>query len=104
MIQIIRVTGSSLSPDFQEGDFVVIVKIPFLLHLKRIKPGDVMVFNHPDYGVMMKRVQRISAADGEIFVLGTHPSSVDSRQFGPIRQGNLIGKVIWHISRKQAAA
>jgi signal peptidase I len=103
MIQVIRVSGSSLAPIYQEGDFVVIVKIPFLLHINRLKEDDVIVFQLPDYGVMMKRVQYISSQDGGIFVYGTHPSSIDSRHFGPIRQIDIIGKVIWHIPGQRTA-
>lgn len=98
MIQIMRVSGNSLAPDFHEGDFVVIVKIPFFLHIKRIKSGDVIVFSHPDYGIMVKRVESIFPVSGEIWVQGNHPSSIDSRQFGPIQQKDVIGKIIWHIS------
>ena len=97
MIQILKVTGESLSPFFLEGDFVVVSKIPFVL--RKIKAGDVVVFRHPVYGTMIKKVEHISPDGEEIFVLGTHPESTDSRQFGPLRRRQLIGKVIWHIGK-----
>jgi nickel-type superoxide dismutase maturation protease len=97
MIQILKVTGESLSPFFLEGDFVVVSKIPFVLH--KIKAGDIVVFRHPVYGTMIKKVEQITPDGEEIFVLGTHPESTDSRQFGPLRRGQLIGKVIWHIRK-----
>lgn len=102
MIQLLRVSGSSLAPHYQEGDFVVIVKIPFLLRINRLKEDDVIVFRHIKLGVMMKRIHYFSPQDGGIYVYGTHPSSVDSRQFGPIRQADIIGKVIWHIPGSRA--
>ncbi len=95
MIQILKVTGESLSPFFVEGDFVVVSKIPFVL--RKIKAGDIVVFRHPVYGTMIKKVEQISPDGEEIFVLGTHPESTDSRQFGPLRRSQLTGKVIWHI-------
>ncbi len=95
MLRFIKVLGYSLAPDYREGDFVLIAKIPFLLN--RLKRGDTVVFSHPVYGTMIKRVESSGAKKGEIFVVGTHQDSVDSRQFGAIHTTDLIGKVIWHI-------
>jgi nickel-type superoxide dismutase maturation protease len=97
MIQILKVTGESLSPLFIEGDFVLVSKISFVL--RKITAGDIVVFRHPIYGTMIKKVDRISPDGEEIIVLGTHPESTDSRQFGPLRRRQLIGKVIWHIRK-----
>ncbi len=97
MIQMLKVTGESLSPFFLEGDFVVVSKIPFVL--RQIKAGDIVVFRHPVYGTMIKQVETISPDGEQLFVLGTHPESTDSRQFGPLQRRQLIGKVIWHIHK-----
>jgi nickel-type superoxide dismutase maturation protease len=97
MIQILKVTGESLSPLFLEGDFVVVSKIPFVL--RKIKAGDIVVFRHPTYGTMIKQVEHISPDGEQLFVLGTHPESTDSRQFGPLQRRQLIGKVVWHIHK-----
>ena len=97
MLNLLKVTGSSLSPSYQEGDFVVVTKIPlFLLHLK---PGDTLVFRHPDYGTLIKQIDRLIPEKGEIYVVGTNEFSVDSRRFGSITKTDIIGKVIWHIKR-----
>ncbi len=76
MIQILKVTGESLSPFFLEGDFVVVSKIPFVL--RRIKAGDIVVFRHPVYGTMIKKVEKISPDGEEIFRVGN--SSREHRQ------------------------
>ena len=96
MFQILKVTGESLSPFFVQGDYVLVVKIPFVL--RRLKPGDVVVFRHPAHGVMIKRLEWFSADGKELFVLGSHPDSNDSRSFGPVPRHWLIGKVIWRIT------
>ena len=97
MFQIIKVSGRSLLPDYQEGDFVLVGKAPRCLC--SVRQGDVVVFRHPSHGKMIKKVARVSP-DGEVFhVVGTHENSVDSRHFGGVRKGELIGKVIWHIRR-----
>ena len=97
MFGILKVTGDSLAPDYREGDFVLVVKIPFLL--KRLGRGDTIVFKHPDYGILIKRIDSLDTDGGEIYVTGTQPNSVDSRRFGPIRYRDVMGKVIWHIRK-----
>jgi len=95
MIRLMRVTGQSLSPSFQEGDYVLIIKSP--LCLRSLKRGDTIVFSHPIYGKLIKRLDSLSPDGDMLFVIGTHPESTDSRHFGPVPRTDLIGKVIWHI-------
>jgi signal peptidase I len=91
MLRLFKVTGKSLEPIYHEGDFVLVSKISFLLCTPR--PGDVVVFRHPRFGILIKRVQRISAR-GELYVTGTSPSSNDSDAFGVIEVKDVVGKVI----------
>ncbi|MEJ2597929.1 MAG: S24 family peptidase [Anaerolineales bacterium] len=97
MLRLIKVTGNSLWPEYREGDFVLIVKIPFLFF--HYKVGDVVVFRQPLYGTLIKKIERIQPQDGGLFVVGHHPDSVDSRQFGPILPKATLGKVVWHVRR-----
>jgi signal peptidase I len=97
MLRLFKVSENSLSPIYQEGDFVVTVKIPFFFSPQ---PGDIVVFNQPGYGTMIKLVQRVSPQAGEFYVVGTQPESVDSRQFGLVKKKNLLGKVVWHIKKQ----
>jgi len=94
MLKLIKVTGSSLAPEYQEGDFVLVTRIPFLM--KRLKKDDVVVFNHPLYGLFIKRIGSMTGDGGEVFVVGSHENSLDSRQFGTVQRGSLLGKVIYH--------
>jgi len=97
MLRIIKVTGESLSPEYKEGDYVVVTTIPFFFD--SLKQGDMVVFRHPVYGTMVKRVEQVCSDGQEIFVIGSHPQSVDSRQFGPIPKEWVTGKVLWHIAK-----
>jgi nickel-type superoxide dismutase maturation protease len=97
MLRVIKVTGASLSPEYREGDYVVVTTIPFFLN--RVRVGDVVVFRHPEYGELIKRVEKITPGSREFFVVGTHPNSVDSRVFGALPRETLLGRVIWHIAR-----
>ena len=97
MLRLIKVTGESLSPEYKEGDYVVITTIPFFLN--RVQAGDVIVFRQPHFGTMIKKVKRLLASGDGFYVSGTHELSVDSRQFGSIPRQALLGKVIWHIPK-----
>lgn len=96
MLRLLKVTGNSLTPEYQEGDFVFISKIPFLFCPP--SPGDIVAFNQPGYGFLIKRIQQV-ASDGSLNVVGTQPESIDSRIFGQIKREDLLGKVIWHIRK-----
>lgn len=97
MLRVIKVTGDSLSPDYREGDYVVIATIPFFLN--RIQVGDVIVFQQPAFGTLIKKVAQVEGAGEHYFVVGAHPDSVDSRHFGLVARQSLIGRVIWHIPK-----
>jgi signal peptidase I len=96
MLRLLKITGDSLTPEFQGGDFVLVSKIPFLFIPP--SPGDIIAFHQPGYGLLIKRIQHINS-DGLVSVIGTHPESIDSRVFGAVRRQDILGKVIWHIQR-----
>jgi phage repressor protein C with HTH and peptisase S24 domain len=96
MLRLLKIMGESLSPDFENGDFVIVSKIPFLFSPLAI--GDVVAFYQPGYGLLIKRVQGVNPG-GSLHVLGTQPDSTDSRVFGPVKREDVIGKVIWHIRK-----
>ena len=95
MIKFIKVTGESLSPFFLSGDYVLIGKCSYLFG--PIRKGDIVVYTHSSYGMMIKEVDRINSELQQIHVKGSHPLSLASRQIGPISVANILGKVIWHI-------
>lgn len=97
MFRLIKVTGESLSPLFKDGDYVVITTAPFII--RKIKRGDIIVFRDDEVGTLIKKVKYVDPSLNALFVVGTHPSSVDSKQLGPISVKALIGKVIWHIPK-----
>ncbi len=97
MFRVLKVAGNSLLPTYRDGDFVLVSKIPFLFG--KIRQGDVIAFRHKAYGTMIKEVQWVARNKDEIYVLGTHEDSVDSRHFGPIVRQDVLGKVLWHIKK-----
>jgi signal peptidase I len=97
MVRLLKVSGNSLTPDYRDGDFVLVSKIPYLFY--EIKQGDIIAFRHKEYGTMIKKVEDVAPSVGEIHVIGTHENSVDSRRFGPITSDDMLGKVIWHVKK-----
>lgn len=93
MFKFIKVTGQSLSPEYKEGDFVAIITVPFF----SFKPGKTIVFNHPIYGTLIKKIARIDPEG--FYVVGNHPESVDSRKLGLIDRQSILGTVFWHIPK-----
>lgn len=97
MFKFIKVSGDSMSPDFKEGDFVVIATVPFLL--KRLKVGDTIIFDHNLYGTLIKRIASFDPETAEAYVEGTSLDSLDSRRLGTIRRAAIRGKVIAHFPK-----
>lgn len=97
ILQWLRVEGSSLSPDFEDGDYVLVSQVPLLF--SGIHPGDVVVFRHPYHGKMIKIVERLESASRSVFVIGLNDGSVDSRTFGPIPRSLVMGKVVARIAK-----
>jgi signal peptidase I len=96
MLRFMKVKGESLYPDYRNGDFVLVAKSP--LPFNKVKPGDIIVFNQPQYGMMIKRVSKVSSHG--LDVRGSLVESIDSRFFGLVPLKDVLGKVIWHIRQR----
>ncbi|RPI88385.1 MAG: S26 family signal peptidase [Chloroflexi bacterium] len=97
MCRLLKISGNSLYPVYQEGDFVMISKIS--LFFKPVKRGDILVFRHAYYGTLIKQADHVLPGGKEVFVLGTGEQSIDSRSFGPVKIRDLDGRVIHHIKK-----
>jgi signal peptidase I len=98
MLRLFKITGKSLEPIYQEGDFVLTSKIPFLMRAPRA--GDFIVFRHPRLGVLIKCIERVTPA-GALYVTGNRPSSHDSDDFGVIAPEYVLGKVVAAIKKNR---
>jgi signal peptidase I len=95
ILKLIKVKGSSLSPYYLDGDFLLVLKFP--IFFRSLKKGDFVVFEHPMYGNMVKQVGDIDLQKECISVNGFHEDSLDSRLLGTIPLNQVKGIVIWHI-------
>ncbi len=100
MFRIFRIVGDSMSPEIANGDYVVLATSPRFL--RRLQPGQVIVFHHPAWGTLIKRIQRRDPSLG-YYVVGAHPESLDSRKLGYISREQVIGRMIAHIRRPRRA-
>lgn len=98
-MRLLKVRGSSLWPDYHEGDYVLTAGVPF--PAGKIKAGDVIVFRQPGYGTLIKRVQRVLENGQAYDVRGTQIDSSDSRNFGPVPRVHVSGKVIASVRAKR---
>jgi hypothetical protein len=97
MLKIIKVTGNSLSPFFLPGDYVITWRAP--RHFKRLAPGDIVVFNHDQYGLLIKKVIQNNPESKLIEVSGIHPASLSTDSMGKIPYTNILGKVLQRIHK-----
>ncbi len=91
-LEIMKVTDKSMEPYLKYGNFIFIDKWG-----RHFAANDVVVFYHPKKVMLL--VKRIIRKDGEsFFVEGDNKElSEDSRRFGPVPRGNIVGRVLFKV-------
>mgnify|MGYP002477854223 FL=1 len=92
MFKIFKCEGNSLFPLYKDSQIILAIKKNRFL---RFKVGDVIVFFHKDYGLMIKIIKKIK--DNSFYVVGTNPDSIDSRNFGYISKNDIKYKVLFRV-------
>ena len=91
MLHLFRVSGASMGPLYQHGDYVLISRSAW----RRLRRGDDVVARHGVLGVVLKR---ISARIGNQLELnGLNALSMTSYAIGPVQNNDLLGRVVWHF-------
>jgi signal peptidase I len=99
MLGIFRVTGDSMVPVLSDGDFVLthrVFGIP--------KVGSLVVVAHPDFGVVVKRVLRVTAGkagEGSLTLVGENNLGVSSQEMGEVQASAVRGVVWWKVRRSR---
>ncbi len=89
MLKIFQIEGNSLFPLFEDKNLVLCIKT------KKPKVGDIVVFTHDTYGLMIKQVKTIK--DNQYYLIGTNPDSIDSRIFGFVDKQNIKYKALFKL-------
>ena len=105
----VKVSGSSMSPTFMNGDWILIKQITKSAH--PLKLQSVYLINDPERpGIkLLKRVKAVEVdeivgkkAQFTYWFEGDHPSSTDSRKWGWLKQDQVVGKVVVRYRKGRA--
>lgn len=93
MFAVYRAQGNSMSPQIKSGDYVVLFTWIFF----RPWPGLQVVYQHPDYGVILKSVIAVNHKKKTFSSQGLNSLSVSARNLKDTPMTNIKGFVIWHL-------
>ncbi len=82
-----------MAPSYRDGDYVLTLRYG----RRRPRVGDDVVFVHPDFGRLLKRIERIQ--DGVMNFTGTNALSADSAALGSVSLAACasVGRVAFRI-------
>ncbi len=100
MFRIIKVSGESMSPDFNNGDYVLVSRLPLILGM--VKKNSILVFKSAEYGILIKKVSDIDRLKGLFYFTGINTDSLSREQIGAISRKYIIGSVLLHFERPAA--
>ena len=97
MFRIIKIEGESMSPDYNNGDFVIVTRLPLLLNT--VKINSVLVFTTQNYGILIKKISDIDRVKKKYFFKGSNKNSVTTEMIGAIDKKDIIGVVLLHFKK-----
>ncbi len=93
--RLIRVTGRSMTPLLDDGDYAV-VRLG-QSHRPPLQAGDVVLVDHPAYGAIVKCIGP-PGPDGRVPLYGLSPESTSAEALGTVPPDRIRGRVRWRIS------
>jgi signal peptidase I len=102
--KIVKVQGNSMYPILKDNTFLIADR--YLHKLFEIQKNDILLLEVDKKEVVKKIVgftgenilienKKISLEKNEIYVLGENlPESIDSREYGPLKTSQIIGKIV----------
>lgn len=93
MFAVYRVKGNSMSPQIKNGEYVVTFTWIFF----KPWPGLRVVYYHPNYGVILKRVIDVNRQKKTFSSQGLNASSVEPKNLKNTPIASIKGFVIWQL-------
>lgn len=90
MFKLARINGSSLGPKLLDGTFAVFRR------RDKVKRGDVVLLNHPEYGWVIKKVHAVGRT-GTISLHGLSDLSAGTQRPGPVASEHLYGRLLFKV-------
>ena len=81
-----------MSPSIDKDSFVLVKS------LKKKKVNRFFIFKHKIYGRLVKKLVKIDSSNNFWFE-GEHQSSISKKQVGPIKERDILGQIIFSISK-----
>lgn len=98
MFRIFRVRGNSMQPTLNEGDYVVAFS-RFITRFLKPKTNKLVVVDHPEHGVMVKRV--LQSSNECIRLVGDNKQdSLSTEAMGELAYEHVLGRVCF-VSKKR---
>tara|TARA_B100001758_G_scaffold224069_1_gene215194 strand:+ start:352 stop:627 length:276 start_codon:yes stop_codon:yes gene_type:complete len=91
VINLYRVRGSSMTPNFNDNDLIIITKFFFNLEV-----GDLVILDIPELGTVLKRISFIE--DNSIKVKGDNEDYDSLIYNNSYNKDNVVGKVLFKFS------
>ena len=92
MIKIVRVRGASMRPTLAPGDYLILTKA------RALRAGFVVLVDHPEMGIIVKRVKSVS--DKSVSLEGDGPGSTSSEDIGAVPINLVRGRARWAVTPK----
>ena len=85
-----------MSPQLNCGDYVLLLT---LFNRRSIRPTQRLVFDHAQYGRMVKEVVSVDTEQNTFTAKGLNNESVSMQQIGAMPFETVVGRVIWSIKK-----
>jgi len=85
--KIARIDGRSMEPMLADGT------IALFRRSRGVEQGDVILVEHEEFGVIVKKAAEI-AADGQIALVGLSPQSTSAERLGSVSIAHVLGVLV----------
>lgn len=81
-----------MSPRFQCGDYLLLSTVFF-----RLKTEDFLVYQHPEFGAIFKRVSSIESTGFQL--RSCNSAGISQEKIGLCNEDRIVGKMLWHFAQ-----